>query len=386
MNQRVLLTGVTANAIGNGAMAPYVIPWLAELDHGSLGTAGLLYAVAGVGQLGASLSTARLVRIVQPKALLVGGLLVAAAAGALLPILGLSGALTLLFVLGAGQGLASAAQAVLLGDLVADGGLPERIWSSVQMAVNAGLGAGFLAGGLLVSPGSVIGWPAEINAVSFASYALLAAIVLPRVRRSATTARPTARFRLGARVIRTVLFSDFVFLIVGVGFLLVLPVLATDVHVLALGEAAAMLAANTVVDIVLQMSVRRWQQRLSRPAVLRLLALGTASAWGLVALGALVGPGWLSSSLIWCAVALVSLAECLHTASVVPLLGALSSPEQRPRVLALHSFAAKVGHLYGPAIASLGLALSATGTWLAAAALCAAPALARITVMTRTEV
>ena len=62
---------------------------------------------------------------------------------------------------------------------------------------------------------------------------------------------------------------------------------------------------------------------------------------------------------------------CLHGAVAAPLVADLAEPHLLGRYMALNALSWQVGFALGPALGGAGLALSPTGVWIAAAALCA---------------
>jgi MFS family permease len=61
---------------------------------------------------------------------------------------------------------------------------------------------------------------------------------------------------------------------------------------------------------------------------------------------------------------------CLHGAVAAPLVADLAEPHLLGRYMALNALSWQIGFALGPALGGIGLALSPTGVWLAAAALC----------------
>jgi MFS family permease len=62
---------------------------------------------------------------------------------------------------------------------------------------------------------------------------------------------------------------------------------------------------------------------------------------------------------------------CLHGAVAAPLVADLAQPHLLGRYMALNALSWQVGFALGPALGGAGLALSSTGVWIAASALCA---------------
>lgn len=379
---RLTLAGITLNAFGNGLMAPYVISWLAALPHGSPRTAGILFGATGVGQLLATLYAGRLLTALPSRNILVAGLSLSAAASVLLTAThGLALASAVLFALGSTQGVSAAAQATALGTLKFAGGNEDRVWSHLQIVLNVGQGIGFLAGGYLVT-----GNLAEtmrpvfiLNAASFAAFALIALLVLPRNRPSPSPVQNEESGSylkvLAQRHARQLVLADLIFFTFGIGFLLLLPLLASQAHLLTMRQVAVLLAANTLIIICGQLTVTRLAQRIKRSTAVRLMFVGAAASWTLVAVADQVGTRVSVLIILWMALVLFSVTECLHTACLVPQLREAVDDVDRPRILSLHVFASKAGLIAGPAIGGVTIEVSSQLPWAIAACVLLAPAL-----------
>ncbi|MDI3420434.1 MFS transporter [Streptomyces luteolus] len=389
---RATLAGITVNAFGNGLMSPYVMSWLAALPHGSVRVAGILFGATGAGQLFATLYAGRILTVRPPRTVLVVGLSFSAASAALLTeARGLALAAAALFTLGLSQGIASAAQATALGTLKFTAGGEDRVWSHLQVVFNVGQGIGILGGGYLVS-GDLVAKMQPVfllNAFSFAVFALIARFTLPggSPSRSRTQQQPSGSYLslLTQRPARQLVVGDMIFFTFGIGFLLLLPLLASQAHMLSMRQAAALLAANTLIIICCQLTVTRLVRHIRRPAAVRLLFAGAAFSWALVALASQAGARWQSLALVWSAVVLFSMAECLHTACLVPQLRDAVSEAERSRILALHVFAGKAGLIVGPALGGIAISVSVALPWIMAGCLLAIPAMFRWAEITSEE-
>ena len=378
----VTLAGITVNAFGNGLMSPYVISWLAALPHGSTQTAGVVFGATGAGQLLATLYAGRLLTVLSPRNVLAAGLSLSAAAAALLTAahsLGL--AAVVLFALGSAQGIASAAQATALGTLKFADGNEDRVWSHLQVVLNVGQGIGFLLGGYLVT-GNLVETMRPVfllNAVSFAAFASVVLLAFPQQPFSSTHTRQATdgsyRTLLRQRYARQLILADGIFFTFGIGFLLLLPLLASQAHLLTLRQVAVLLAVNTLIIICGQLAVTRLARRIPRATAIRILFLGAAASWVLVAAAAELHSRIESLIVLWGAVVLFSVMECLHTACLVPQLREAVPQAHRPRILALHVFASKAGLIAGPALGGVAIAASIPLTWAAASCLLLVPAL-----------
>ncbi|MEV4432769.1 MFS transporter [Streptomyces sp. NPDC049585] len=379
---RVTLAGITVNAFGNGLMSPYVISWLAALPHASTQTAGIVFGATGAGQLIATLYAGRLLTALSPRNVLATGLSLSAAAAALLTAAhGLALAAAVLFALGSAQGIASAAQATALGTVKFADGNEDRVWSHLQVVLNVGQGSGFLLGGYLVT-GNLVQTMRPVfllNAISFAFFAAVVLLALPRhpasPNRRGQAADGSYRTLLSQRHARHLILGDATFFTFGIGFLLLLPLLASEADLLTLHQVALLLAVNTLIIVCGQLAVTRLARRIPRATGMRLLFLGAAASWVLIAAATELHSQTGSLIAVWSAVVLFSVVECLHTACLVPQLREAVPQADRPRILALHVFASKAGLIAGPALGGIAIAANIPLTWAAASCLLLGPAL-----------
>ncbi|MFK0223767.1 MFS transporter [Streptomyces vinaceus] len=379
---RAILSGITLNAFGNGLMAPYVISWLAALPHGSIRAAGVVFGATGAGQLLATLYAGRLLTTWPARSVLAAGLALSALAAALLTSAhSVTLSAVVLFCLGSFQGIASAAQATVLGTLKFGGGNEGHVWSHLQVVLNIGQGAGFLVGGYLVTGDltEVMRPVFLLNAVSFAAFAAVAFLVLPKhstaMPRTQSKAGGSYRSVLAQPAARQLILADLIFFTFGIGFLLLLPLLASHNGVLTMHQVAMLLAANTLIIVCGQLTITRLAQRLRQAVAVRLLFIGAAASWVLVAVGIEVASRSVALAVVWVAIVLFSVTECLHTARLIPQLREAVTDPERPRILSLHVFASKAGLIAGPALGGIATASSAQLTWLTAACVLLVPVL-----------
>jgi MFS family permease len=103
---------------------------------------------------------------------------------------------------------------------------------------------------------------------------------------------------------------------------------------------------------------------------LALFGVFWAGAWLLVPIA---GTATTQTAFLLLAFVMVAFAigMCLHGAVAAPLVADLAQPHLLGRYMALNALSWQVGFALGPALGGAGLALSSTGVWIGASALCA---------------
>ena len=102
---------------------------------------------------------------------------------------------------------------------------------------------------------------------------------------------------------------------------------------------------------------------------LALFGLLWAAAWLLVPMAGAIG-GQTAFLLLVVVMAVFAVGMCLHGAVAAPLVADLAQPHVLGRYMALNALSWQIGFALGPALGGAGLAVSPTGVWLAASALC----------------
>ena len=103
---------------------------------------------------------------------------------------------------------------------------------------------------------------------------------------------------------------------------------------------------------------------------LALFGVFWAGAWLLVRIAG-VAPTETTFLLLAFVMVAFAIGMCLHGAVAAPLVADLAQPHLLGRYMALNALSWQVGFALGPALGGAGLALSSTGVWIAASALCA---------------
>ena len=103
---------------------------------------------------------------------------------------------------------------------------------------------------------------------------------------------------------------------------------------------------------------------------LALLGALWAAAWVIVPMAGSASPQ-AALYLLISAMIVFAVGQCLHGTVQAPLVADLAEPRLLGRYMALSALSWQVGFALGPAIGGIALAMSPTGLWLGAAALCA---------------
>ena len=101
-----------------------------------------------------------------------------------------------------------------------------------------------------------------------------------------------------------------------------------------------------------------------------LVGVGCAASWLLVPVSGLWLSGAAAFAVLAVAVALFGVAECLHGAVQPPLVADLADHRLIGRYMAVSALSWQVGFTVGPPAGAALLAVSPTGLWIAAAAVC----------------
>jgi MFS family permease len=150
----------------------------------------------------------------------------------------------------------------------------------------------------------------------------------------------------------------------------VLPVYAKNEAGLSETSIGILFLVNTVVILVAQLPIARLARGRRRMPTLALFGALWGAAWLLVPIAGASSPRT-AMLILTLVMAVFALGMCLHGAVAAPLVADLAAPHLLGRYMAMNALSWQIGFALGPALGGAGLALSPTGVWLAAAALCA---------------
>jgi MFS family permease len=126
------------------------------------------------------------------------------------------------------------------------------------------------------------------------------------------------------------------------------------------------------VIVALQLPIAKLTEGHRRMRTLAVLGAVWAVAWGLVPVAGIWLTGLAATLLLAVAVGVFGIGECLHGAVQAPLVADLADPPLLGRYMALSALSWQIGFTLGPAAGGFAVAAAPHGTWLVAAALCAA--------------
>jgi MFS family permease len=372
----LLQAGVLANTFGNGLVIPFVLIYLHDVRGIPVATAALIAAASPLAALASGLVAGALADRYGPRHTLTGAVAVMAVAYAGFPFITEAWhALVLNALAGIGSGGFGSAQSALIAALTpAD--RRHSAFAQQRVTANAGLGLGHMAGGLIATTANPSTYT-TLFAVDVATFLVFIAVLL-RLPSPISTAPAAAKSGYGAAlrdgVFRRVLLLNFVLVAAGIALIMVLfPVFAKDyAHVDERGIGLAFFV-NTLVIIVAQLPIARWQEGRRRMHSVALLAVLWAGSCGLVLFGSVVSGGQAAAFVLCIALAVFGVGECLYSTVLQgPLAADLAPPHARGRYMGLNNMSWQVGFIVGPALGGLLLATEPLALWLVCALACLA--------------
>ncbi len=372
-----LQVGGLVNAFGNGVVIPFMFIYLHNERGISLAVTGLILATHAVVSIVAGpIFGSQIDRFGAKRmfAISLAILTVGFAAYALVEVAWQGFLVAAVSGIGAGGFWPS--QSTLITGLTPPEQRPSA-FAMQRVVMNLGIGLGALTGGLVATSGSPESFTVLflLDAASFLVYGIVMLFLVPSppVEGHATGRSGTYRDVLRHRPFVAVIALNALFIFAGFSGFDVLPVYAKNEAGLSETQIGLLFFVNTVVIVLAQLPIARVARGRRRMPTLALFGLLWAAAWLLVPLaGATGGAGalWILALVM----VVFALGQCLHGAVAAPLVADLAEPRLVGRYMALNALSWQIGFALGPALGGVGLALSSTGVWLAAATLCAAGA------------
>lgn len=353
------IAGCAVSALGTGAVYPVNVIYLHLVRGLPVRFVGLSIALSALAAIASAPVAGRLTARLGGRAVVVIALLIQAAgtaamaAAASVPV-----AVTAMTVQGLGNGCFYAAQTPFVTE-IADGAQRIRLLSLRYVINNAGLGLGAVLGGVIITTYGRSGYLGVYlaNSVSYLAYAVaLAAMPLTTTRRPGRPGpgpRGYARL-LGVKRLRRLLLLQF--LIVSAGYAQVdssLPLYAKQHLHLSSLLIGAVISVNSALVVLLQVPATHWVSHRDPGAAFRLLGL----TWSLAMLaGAAAGlvPCVLAAPVLFAAIGVFSVGECLYTPAFQTVLLDLAGDQDVGRYAALASMTWTTALLVAP---TLGIAL-----------------------------
>ena len=370
---QLLQLGGLMNAFGNGLVIPFLLIYLHNERGIGLGVAGLILATNAAVSLISGPIGGILVDRVGGKTMLTAALGFLAAGFVAYAFVEnpwqgfLASAVT-----GIGNGLFWPAQSTLLAGLTTR----EQRTSTFAMqrvVMNLGFGLGALTAGLIAVADSPETFTALflVDAASFFVYGVVMLFLVPEPASDRESRAPGSyRDVLRHRPFVAVASLNALFIFAGYSGFDVLPVYAKNEAGLSETSIGILFLVNTVVIILAQLPIARLARGRRRMPALALFGVFWAGAWLLVPIA---GASATQTAFVLLVAVMVAFAigMCLHGAVAAPLVADLAQPHLLGRYMALNALSWQVGFALGPALGGAGLALSPTGVWIAASALCA---------------
>jgi MFS family permease len=375
---RVLLTASFVSSIGGGLTLPFLVIYLHQVRHISLGISGLLIGGVAVLALPVAASTGALVDRLGARAVLLivlffEGLGIASLA----TVHSALTAMPAMFLYGLGQGAAWPTWNALLG-VMSEGDATSRLaFARNFQLLNLGLGIGAVIGGLVVhvkEPGTFVAIYLLDGTSNLAVVAALA--LLPkRAFRSTRAAQGQAaddggqspsdmdpgavggyRAVLADKLFRRYAVTMTVLMVAGyaavntgfVGF-------ATSVAKAGPGTIAVSFAANTSFIVIAQPLALRLCGEMRRTTALKVVAGAFAASWVVLGVGGLMAGSGAARALVIATPVVFAVGEVLLSPVSGPLVNDLAPAALRGRYFAASAVCFTVANIVSPAISGAAL-------------------------------
>ncbi len=368
-----LQAGGLVNSYGNGFVMPFLFIYLYNVRGIGLAVAGLILATHAVVSIIAGPVFGSLVDRFGGKKLLGVSLAILAVgyAGFVLVHEPWQGFLVAA-VSGIGVGGFWPSQSTLIAGLTPAEQRPSA-FAMQRVVMNLGFGLGALTAGLIAtadSPGTFT-LLFLVDAASFLVYLAVMVVLVPEPNRSAGAGGRSGSYRdvLRHRAFLAVVSLNALFIFAGYSGFDVLPVYAKNEAGISETGIGLLFLVNTIVIIFAQLPIAGMSRGRRRMPTLALFGLLWAAAWLLVPIAGATG-GQTAFVLLVVVMAVFAVGMCLHGAVAAPLVADLAQPHVLGRYMALNALSWQIGFALGPALGGAGLAVSPTGVWLAASALC----------------
>jgi MFS family permease len=369
----LLQLGGVVNSFGNGVVLPFLVIYLHDVRGFSLGTSGLVVAVASAAQLVAGIGAGPIIDRVGPKRTLGAGLVLQAVGFGFLPLVRHPWeAFALVAIEGAGSAGFWPSQSTLVSRLTPDA-RRHAAFAQQRVTMNLGIGLGGLAGGFIahVTDPTTFTILFVLDALTFLGYVVVLVFVPdPGVEAHADAAPASYRAVLRHKTFLGLWTLNFLFVAAGYSLLNLLPQFARDHAHVSEREIGVVFAANTVVIVIAQLPLSRWIEGRRRMRALALMPTLWAVAWLIVdATGAWLEATTAFAALVVAAV-ILGVGECFHGPAHQALVADIGPPHLRGRYFAIHSMSWGLAGTVGPAVGGFLLAAAPFALWPLASAVC----------------
>lgn len=370
-----LQVGGLVNAFGNGVVLPFLFIYLHNVRGIGLAVVGLIIATHAIVSMVAGPVFGSQIDRFGAKTMLATALIILTVGYAAYALVHEAWqGFVVAAISGIGVGGFWPSQSTLVAGLTPREQRPAA-FAMQRVVMNLGIGLGALTGGLIAtteSPGTFTVL-FLLNAATFLVYAavMLALVPSPPLGEgSLPGAAGSYRAVLRHRAFLAVIGLNALFIFAGFSGFEVLPVYAKNEAAVTETQIGIVFLVNTLVIVLVQLPMARLAQGRRRMRMLALLGVLWAAAWLIVPIAGAETAGT-AALLLTVAMIVFAVGECVHGAVQAPLVVDLAEPRLLGRYMALSALSWQVGFALGPALGGFGLALSPSGVWLGAAALCA---------------
>ncbi len=371
----LLQLGGVANSFGNGVVLPFLVIYLHDVRHFSLGVSGLVVSVSAAAQLTAGIVAGPLVDRLGARPVLGAGLVMQSAGFACFPLVHHPWqAFLLIAVEGAGSAGFWPSQSTLIARLTP----PARrhaAYAQQRVTMNLGLGLGGLTGGLIATVSDPASFTVLflVDAATFLAYVgVLLLIHDPGVAAEERSDELSSyRAVLRDRLFVGLWTLNFLFVAAGYALFNLVPPFARDHAHVSEREIGIFFFVNTAVIVIAQLPISRAIEGKRRMRALALMPALWIVAWLLLDGGAY----WLHATaafvVMTVALAIFGIGECFHGPAHQALVAEIAPGHLRGRYFAVHSLSWGLAGTVGPALGGFVLAAAPFLLWPAASIVCA---------------
>jgi MFS family permease len=368
---RILLVGVSVNAVGLGLVLPLLVVYLYDVRGVPLDTVGVLAATPPVVALLLLGPIGIVIDRLGPRRVQAGALVCSSIGSASLSLsTTVPAAFVSMVFLGVGQAAFWPASQALVAEVVPSAVRPKYFGVSFAL-LNAGIGLGGVVTAFVavVERPATFEWLYRLDAASFLVPLALLLGPLRHVGNHTTTSHAvepgTYRQVLADSVFRRFLLVVFASAFVGYGVIEAgWAGYARVVSEASTRTIGLSFAANTAVIVVLQLAALRFIEGRRRTTMLALMAGVWASAWLMLGASGLVPGTVLAMVLLIGSLAVFGAGETLLSPIVPAITNDLASDRLRGRYNAVGAFAFQVAAVSSPVLAGVLLDRGLAGVFI----------------------
>lgn len=365
----LMIAGNAVSALGMGLVLPLTLIYLHQVRGISLPLVGALLTMSAMVGLVAVPAAGVLLDRVGARLVLVAVLTGEAVAEAALAWAhNVPTAAVALFVLGTSLGPSLPAFMTMLAGINPQPEVQQRAFAVNFTILNAGIGAGGVAGAVVAD----VRHPGSFQALFIANAlsSLLFAVLLTRLP-DVREPRPSRKEKLGYRAVlshkglRMVLLSTLLLALTGYAAVdSGLPAYASVEAHLSVHVVALAVTVDTAVIVAAQLIVLRLVRGLRRSRALAAIGLIWALSWAVFGLAALPGSPAARITCVFAFAGLFGLGETFMAPTVSPLINSLADERVRGRANALSTAVYSLAFVVSPALSTGMIAAGASAVWI----------------------